>query len=202
MSCGWTGDFNTNNFKNGFYTDDFDQEMLDFIKVNSNYYNTDMYPFEVEKGHDYLRFAKDRKFYVTDLRWGDFLTKQQFKEKIGMVDKTTFTKDDLVVGRHVVECRNGGRYVLLKEGLLFGLHDGDGFCRMGEYLEDLTSNVNYTHMDIIKVYTISCNNIRKLNNLTLVWKREEKSDAQLEMEECQKQIKLLQEQMDKLQEKL
>ena len=189
-------------FKEEFYTDDYDQEMLDFIKGNYNYSDDYPYPFDMTMGYEYIRFADYGMFYVTCYNRGRYLTKQQFKEKIGMVDKSTFTKDDLEIGKHVVECRNGDRYVVLDKGLLLGLEQRSGFISLDENYDD-SLICEFAVFDIMKVYIIhGCADIRLQEDLPIVWQRKEKSEAQLKMEECQKQIKLLQEQMNKLQEEL
>lgn len=184
-------------FDGSFYTDDFDQEMLDFIK--SNYSIDKRLPFDNTSGN-YVRYdVVSNNFVVWRAMSRGYLTKQQFKEKIGMVDKNTFTKDDLEVGKHVVECRGGERFVVLDKGILLSLN-GVNWGRLSHFTMELTHKCD--HLDIVKVYLVEEKNIYICKDLPLVWQRTEKSEAQLKMEECQKQIKLLQEQMDKLQEEL
>ena len=73
-------------FSESFYTDDFDQEMLDFIKETHRIQN--------DYGLDnlYLRYSQIANgFWTTSNRplesFGEYLTKNQFKGKIGMTDK-------------------------------------------------------------------------------------------------------------------
>lgn len=111
-------------FSEDFYTDDFDQEMLDWIKSNLKisqiqgewdvshtkleYYNT--------KGIDYF-WTSNCTSHETKL------TKQQFKEKIGMVTKQ-FTIADLKDGM-VVEIDSGlpdhpNKRVIFNGGIYLG----------------------------------------------------------------------------------
>ena len=113
-----------------------------------------------------------------------------------MVNKNTFTKDGLVVGKHVVECRNGSRYVLVDHDVLLGL-DSTGWNTIDEFEENLTYKDNDC-WDIMKVYGVIQKNLHTYEHLPIVWERTEKSAAQLQYEECQAKMKELQAQLDKL----
>jgi len=185
-------------FNEHFWTDDYDQEMLDFIKDNYNIWEDDLFPFSLSTGKKVLRYDEEKVFVVTCFEIGEYLTKQEFKEKIGMTNKDTFTKGDLVAGKHVVVYRSGHRRVVMYNGCLSGV---DGNSNLENYNNELEHDRN-SSMDIIEVYEICSNSLLKdlveRKNLKLVWKRTEKSEAQLQYEECQAKMKELQEQLDKL----
>lgn len=184
-------------FDEQFYTDDFDQEILDFIEENYDVLKSVCYPFSLSScNNNYIRCTHQSKFIVTCFKCGAYLTKQQFKEKIGMVNKSTFTKDDLVAGKHVVECRNGNRYVLVDKDVLLGL-DSTGWNTIDEFEENLAYKDNDC-WDIMKVYGVIQKNLHTYEHLPIVWERTEKSQAQLQYEECQAKMKELQTQLDKL----
>lgn len=185
-------------FDEKFYTNDYDQEMLDFIKRN---YDWDSVQSTIPNPSGLYYSNKDDDFcllsHVPDCK---HLTKQQFKEKIGMTNKTTFTKDDLVAGKHVVECRNGNRYVLVTQDVLLGL-DSAGWNTIDEFEENLTYKYNDC-WDIMKVYGVIQKNLHTYEHLPIVWERTEKSAAQLQYEECQAKMDELQEKMKELQAQL
>lgn len=75
-----------NHFEYQFYTEDFDQEMLDFIK---NKYGTDAYDLEWSKCSERLYYGDGVDGFWTDsddscLEEFEELTKQEFKKNIGM----------------------------------------------------------------------------------------------------------------------
>lgn len=180
-------------FSEKFYTEDYDQEMLDFIEEN---YDIDTCNGWYVK-RSLIYHCDDNDFYVSEyLGHGKHLTKQEFKEKIGMVNKSTFTKDDLVAGKHVVECRNGNRYVLVAHDVLLGLNS-TGWNTIDEFEENLVYEDNNC-WDIMKVFEVEQRNLHTYEHLPIVWERTEKSEAQLQYEECQAKMKELQAQLDKL----
>ena len=79
-------------FDEAFYTDDFDQKMLEFIQDNFKLERKNTYISSFLEGNTILRYGvTDGNFWTTDSWYlelfGTYLTKQQFKEKIGMTDK-------------------------------------------------------------------------------------------------------------------
>lgn len=181
-------------FDESFHTNDFDREMLDFIKENYNIDTCNGWYESVSLCYHPL----DKDFFIlTCTASGNNLTKQEFKEKIGMVNKTTFTKDDLVAGKHIVEYRDGCRRFVMCDDYLIGT---DGCSSLGNFDGNLISVCK--SMDIVKVYEITTRDtvdgFLKHLNLNLVWERTEKSEAQLQYEECQAKMKELQAQLDKL----
>jgi hypothetical protein len=166
-------------FNENFYTDDFDQEMLNFLKKNFKYTNElDGCP----ANPIYLKYSIiNEYFWTSDYKpshGSKQLTKQQFKEKIGMTTNThsnkntTFTKDMLVSGEHVVEFGDGDLGLVLASGFVCQN------CRMGfdDINYDLTYDDDDCDLDIVKVYKIKrnfiLNNLSTKENLTLLWERE------------------------------
>ena len=156
-----------------FHTIDFDQEMLDFIKQN---FITD----EVcNLRDDFLNYDPSLGYFWTAnstyTGWLT-LTKQQFKEKIGMpqdniVEESTFGKKDLVDGMFV-KTRDCGTYLKLGELLL----QGEGFLYLDDYDENLIDIRDADKgFDIIEVLTP--NKPTNLNtylggyNSDSIWKR-------------------------------
>jgi hypothetical protein len=198
-------------FSYRFYTDDFDQEMLDFVEKK----------YGLSKSHqsvkdDYLNYGTGNNYFWTcngASNVYDFhkLTKREFKEIVGMSDKKTFTKADLVAGKHVVELADGSRYTLvnlLGEVVGFNLQaEQKGFHNTWyqSLREDMTYPYNKDHT-VIAVYEAtgidvyySCSN----HNLNLVWKRPPaKTQTEIELEKLQQQIADLQAQANKLQQTL
>jgi hypothetical protein len=133
------------------------------------------------------------------------------KEIAGMSDKKTFTKADLVAGKHVVELVNGSRYTLvnlLNEVVGFNLQaEKKGFhdTWYQNLREDMIYPYNKDHT-VVAVYEAtaidvyySCSN----HNLNLVWKRPPaKTQTEIELEKLQQQIAELQAQANKLQQTL
>lgn len=71
-------------FDTRFYTEDFDQEMLDFILVTQS----ESKARYMDKSHSFLKYGTGNNYFWTidggSSRGYKQLTKQQFKEKIGM----------------------------------------------------------------------------------------------------------------------
>ena len=191
-------------FDESFHTNDFDQEMLDFIEKN----------YDVDKCNGWYVSVSlcyhpiDKDFFVLACTAsGNNITKQQFKEKIGMTNKGTFTKEDLVAGKHVVECRNGTRYVVLDVNVLLELGE-TGWLGLDDFQGDLLHNDGNDEWDIVKVHLVQHINIHYSKNLPLVWERTEKSedpeksDAQLQYEQCKAKMDELQKELAALKEKL
>lgn len=201
-------------FNEAFYTKDYDQEMLDFVKGK--------YELDQQEGNViYLKYGTGNDcFWISDNvynRCGTLLTKQQFKEKIGMVDKVfngvdssgnklNFTKDDLKDGM-VVETRGRERYFVLGDTFL----NGGGFQRVNEFNEQLLLLAeDQDEFDIVKVFTVrEVFNISKLlefSSHTLVWERVEETKEETprkeKLAELQESIKIAQESILKAQEQI
>ena len=69
-------------FNEGFYTTDYDQEMLDYVENNYKVYKPNGWSFNKKLCYHTV----DQDFYVTKYYpcGGGALTKEQFKQKIGM----------------------------------------------------------------------------------------------------------------------
>lgn len=175
-------------FEKNFYTNDYDQEMLDFIEGNysvdkiNGWYNT------VTLNYHHT----DNDFYVSSngISCDELLTKEQFKEKIGMTSNTSdksvfvFTKDMLKDGMFVKV--DGVIYAVL----------GKVLCSYEMYilLEDYDESLNdkrEERWDIQEVCVLEGeDNIAPLsyflsgNGLTTIWKRPpEKTPVQKAIEE-------------------
>ena len=195
-------------FDKSFYTTDFDQEMMDFIEGNSGFKIED----EFLHWHDYhniLAYGAGRGAFWTEsaaldvYRTSTPLTKQQFKEKIGMpmespvTEETTFGKKDLVDGMFV-KCRNGEIHVVLGDIAC----DDSGFLDLEqEYDEEmlyLGASEDFEEFDIMEVFV-------KYSNLPLheylsgeglksIWKRTPpKSEKVIKLE---KLIRMHEEQLE------
>lgn len=126
-------------FNERFSTNDFDQEMMDFIECNFHLSGEARSWSCQDK---YLKYGCNcNAFWTREYNSNsDFtlLTKQQFKEKIGMpVDNNTkeetFTKKDLVDGMFV-KFGDEDQYRLVLSG---NLHGKDGFCPLDEFTESM-----------------------------------------------------------------
>ena len=166
-------------FNKSFYTDDFDQEMLDFVKEN---FKITKYDDEWDLGCKFLKYTTTLGYFRTsDFQGFIHLTKQQFKDKIGMTDKkqsinkeTTFTKSMLVSGEHVVKLHDG-TYNLVIGGRIV---DESGWLSLDHLTEDLYHCYNYNSpdLDVIAVYRLNkdftLNDLLDGKELTLIWQRE------------------------------
>lgn len=193
-------------FNESFYTTDFDQQMMDFIESKYEIENPEL---EWTTTHSTLAHGSGLdSFWTEDINTPNdyseqgytLLTKQQFKEKIGMpvdksaTEKKTFTKKDLVDGMFV-KTRNCGTYLKLGELLL----QGEGFLYLDDYDENLIDIRDVDKgFDIIEVLTP--NKPTNLNtylggyNSDSIWKRTTpKSEKVLKLE---KLIKLHEEQLE------
>lgn len=150
----------------------------------------------------------DESFYTKDFYTSkinmlpNYLTKQKFKEKIGMV-KREFTLDDLEAGKHVVELEDGRKALVVESGKgeksLFFYKDLR-WTHLSNYNQDLKTEEAHLS-DIVKVSTFKYFP-DAVSRHDLIWQREEKSESQLQYEECEKKMKELQEQMDILSKKI
>ena len=192
-------DFNCN-----FYTDDFDQEMLDFI--SSKYIRF----YKNWSARDcFLKYNKGLFGFWTspsiEDNWYEYLTKQQFKEKIGMTTKQ-FSKKDLVAGKHVVKFRGGSELSDGESGLhlVIGnrLVNSSGYNDLSSYDDDLLyHNKHYDIMEVFEIVSATSSRVTSMK-LKSIWKRSEKSATQIELEKLQQQIADLQAQANKLQSTL
>lgn len=107
------------------------------------------------------------------------------------------TKSDLKDGM-VVELRNGDKRLVLFESFIEN-SNWDRFC---EYTENLINN-SHERRDVVKIYTTIgrlFNNIFEDRNLTLIWERKEKSEAEIKLDTIEKQIEKLQKSAKELRE--
>ena len=104
---------------------------------------------------------------------------------------TEMKKSDLIAGKHVVETRNGDKYLIFdsEEGKFMYQVDGQ-FMVLEGYDEDMLKINKRKIYDIMKVFEVktTCNSLglkRKDNRyLTLIWEREEPKEMTMaELEE-------------------
>jgi hypothetical protein len=115
------------------------------------------------------------------IKWSDYMKRKNF------------TKADFESGM-VVECRNGERFLVLRDKLLDGAH----WKNINNYTTEMKKYVKGTHSDdIMKVYdTIGVTNLHNIfsdENLILIWERQEVEEMTLE-EVCKllgKEIKIV-----------
>lgn len=183
-------------FNERFYTDDFDQEMMNFVVTK---YSRAKQDWCWDKNQNFLVYGFSNNYFWTEDsninsdKDYKYLTKQQFKEKIGMTTKT-FTKADLKDGMRLIN-RDGNTYYLLGRNLLTYNPDaylGNGAFNQATYItcySDQLLNPHFKSLDIMKV-------IDRDDKVLFV--REEKSETQIQFEKLQQQIEELQAQASKL----
>lgn len=200
-------------FNECFYTDDFDQEMIDYVDTLGNF--TARCYIGRYSGWSYLKYGTANNYFwasnATPTSEYKYLTKQQFKERIGMTQKQ-FTKSDLKTGM-VVKHRGGCCYSNKYGGLNLVVKDSfiqaDEFCLICNYNQDLTSE-DFTELDIVEVFEVlqSQYNLKNITSWKLksIWKREEKlevpSPEQIEIEKIQAEMQQLNKRLGELKAKV
>lgn len=173
-------------FDENFYTEDYDQEMLDFIDSNytadksvRGWSNLDLILFYSSWDNDFYLAPDD-----TDDPTYNKLTKAEFKQKIGMPteetlmeketvqEQATFGKKDLVDGMFV-KCRNGNVFMKLGNTL----NSLTGYLELDVYTDTLLEGESEDDWDIVEVYQTKgkeCSLTRMLEKrqgLIPIWKR-------------------------------
>lgn len=108
----------------------------------------------------------------------------------------TMTKSDLKDGM-VVELRNGDKYVVFLDKIM----NISRYIAIYQYYDNLEADINI--FDIVKIFKSegwTLKNIFDDDNLTLIWKREEKSEAEIKLDTIEKQIEKLQKSAKELRE--
>lgn len=173
-----------------FCTDNFDQEMLDFIVEKG-------WSLEGSNHGSYATVDDNCLYYGTGIDgfWTDadvqhygfvLLTKQEFKEKIGMVTKQ-FTKADL------------------RDGMICTSRNGDVFTVQGDRIINIEGRFVLLINISDDLATVWCDDldIMKVEQPTVLFTRVEvpvKSSAQVELDKLHEQIAALQGQVGDLQE--
>lgn len=174
-----------NSFNERFSTNDFDQEMMDFIesKYKRSISQWDKSGDELVYGGFCGAFWTNtfpKHSSIKDSYAVIELTKQQFKEKIGMpmdkptTEKKTFTKKDLVDGMFV-KCRNGEINVVLGSIAC----DDSGFLDLEQEYDEamlyLSASEDFEEFDIMEVLVKGSNQpLHKYllgKGLKSIWKR-------------------------------
>lgn len=130
--------------------------------------------------------------------------------------KTNFTKSDLKTGMRVT-FRNGRRMIALIDGscgVLASGSDGYSYMNLDSYSHQLMYSPEWclpivtTHnLDIMEVHShplthSSVLDLSQTYNETLIWKREEKSEKEIQIEKLQATIALATKQIEELKGKL
>lgn len=128
-----------------------------------------------DEGVDYIEIQDDSGDVYVVLKENDPYVYYVFVEE-GKDPPSTFSKKDLVAGKHVVVTADGdvGLVVDVK-GELWVCFDNDTTMELCDQEEDL-SYPDDEALDIVEVYQLESSNIGRLFNLkshTLVWKKEE-----------------------------
>ena len=120
-------------------------------------------------------------------------------DKFEKVEDNMFTKDMLVAGKHVVEQKNGDLALFMVDG--FSYLDRQGTNGLSWWNANLTSNY-VSDQTIVKVYEVETSQAFGIyaegRGLKLVWTRQEKTEAEKQLDELDKKIAELQEQADKV----
>ncbi len=186
-----------------YYTDSFDKDMLDFIKHELQMEADNEDEWDVTDAH--LVYSSNLGWYwtceLTNPENYEYLTKQQFKEKIGMTTKQ-FSKKDLKTGMILVF--NNGEYATVLLGTANGdIVTGDSWFPLKDYEDGQLFNAK----GVRKVLQPKSNRYFNLvlakegphwTEYEVVWEYKEKSASQIELEKLQQQIAELQDQANKL----
>lgn len=167
--------------------------------------------YYLEPKFSYINYGMDLATFI-EHRYKE-ITLQQLLKLAGMEnDMTTkqFSKKDLVAGKHVVKLADGSRYLLvnvLDKVVGFNLQADSKGVHDNWYThleEDLVYpyNKDLSVVAVYKVVNIDVYCQCSERNIELIWKREEKSATQTELEKLQQQIVDLQDQVNKLQSTL
>lgn len=162
------------NFDESFYTDDFDQEMMDFIE--DNFAITGLKE-EWVKGEEFLKYGVGCNYFWTSyIKGGEYLTKQQFKEKIGMTTKQ-FTKLDLQDG-DVCHTANNKKWYFINKKMYI--------CAVGVKGAISHDLINFT--DDLEYKPVKPFNITSVERKgKIIWTKPEDSRVKQEIESIRKQ---------------
>lgn len=201
-------------FNENFYTDDFDQEMLDYVRDLGSTIKRSRTDY-LETKYKYLKYGTSCDYFWTNnitvtLDEYTYLTKQQFKEKIGMTQKQ-FTKADLKDGmvvkyrgdkkdREDLSNKCSGLRLVVNTYLI----SSDNFNVLDDYDSGMSYN-NDSVFTIDEVFEASdiYGGLNNIENWTLksIWKRPEPVVAPTPSAE-QLEIESIQAEMDKLSQRL
>lgn len=185
------------NFDESFYTDDFDQEMMDFI---------------VEAGcrFDNVLWVHIDNFLFYSIYFDEFwtcsgkptrsphLTKQQFKEKIGMTTKQftdtnlTFSKADLQDG-DICTAVNGEKWYYINKQMHISAAGAEGV--VSHNLLSFTEGLEYDPAKSFSIVSVE----RKGK---IIWTKPKDSKVKQEIESIRKQQEELAERLKELEGKV
>lgn len=194
-----------------FCTDDFDQEIINYL-VEAGYPVLGNTPDDKPNlNQKMLKYGTGNKYFWTSDDDGyvhTLLTKEQFKEWIGMTKKQEEKKDmklsDLVSGKHVVEYRDGDLRLVLNVGWA-GESNFSKRESVDRYYNSEMCNCMESSRDVVRVYELSESStfkgLLRSENLKLLWERVEQTPEQIEAERIRKELEKLTEQLKKLEGK-
>lgn len=162
------------------------------VRIEESYHH-------VEEGQTYevVGFGRGDGLLLKGL--GDFSYDEEYFKLVEEKDMKQFTKDMLVAGKHVVELRNGHKAVFIGNGIFQYLNNINDWMDVDKYSYDLSrpSNDKYS---VVKVYEVristSIGSFKE--QLNLIWKREEKSQKQIDYENLMAKIAELQKQAENM----
>jgi hypothetical protein len=149
-------------------------------------------------------FNNATKFLTIDNDEGKFIDTETFKEIIGMTN-TTNEMPKLIAGRHFIKFKNGG-YAMVMDGYI-------NYVRLGRFCTGLAitgfDNINLLKdvsfrggivevFDPVAEYSKHFNQSDFDSGKHTVWKKQEKTQQQIEMEALGEQIAVLQKQYEAL----
>ena len=123
----------------------------------------------------------------------------KLKEKNVVTNKfnKSMLKDGMVVMLRNQNCAHAkGRLLVLNETIV----DKEGYLSFSDYTNDLLSDDGDVDFDIVQVFSVDNLTNMDINEweLSLLWKREEKSPTQLKIEEMESSVAELQKQINEL----
>lgn len=201
-------------FNENFYTDDFDQEMIDYVRNLGSISKRSGVDY-LETKYKYLKYGSSCDYFWTNnititLDEYNYLTKQQFREKVGMTQKQ-FTKADLKDGM-VVKYRgssNGLSLANSQKGLRlmvagFAISE-DSFNEIDAYSDELiyAPQKSFNIDEVFNVVSL-CGGLQNIENWKLksIWKRPEPVEAPPVPSPEQIEIASIQAEIDKLSQRL
>lgn len=183
------------------FTEDFHTPNTEEVRkyLEENFETITMYSDKKYISSTTWSIRADSKFQTRDRADGKFIDTETFKEIIGMTNKSN-EMPELVAGRHFVKLKSG-EYAMVMDGywVYFNPSETGGF-----------RNTNFTYTDHSKVSCVvevfdcvkSHGVYFSVENLSsgkyTIWKKQEKTQQQIELEALGEQIAALQKQYEAL----
>ena len=150
-------------------------------------------------------FTESTYLFATDCTGGKFIDTETFKEIIGMTNNTNKIPE-LIAGRHFVKLK-GGQYAMVMDGYInyvkLGKTNRDLSITGWDYIKVLTDNPNREVVEIFNttasvLWCCVFNQSDFDSGKYTIWKKQEKTQQQIEMEALGEQITALQKQYEAL----